>query len=67
MLPACSRVLVTVDCYVGFMVLKTVTMKVLYSWGVIPCSLLKVNRYFGGNITSIFSVKKCTRLETITK
>jgi hypothetical protein len=30
-LPAYSRVLVTVDCYAGFMVLKTVAMKVLSS------------------------------------
>jgi hypothetical protein len=35
-------------CFVGFEVLTTVVMKSSIFWDITLCSLLKINRYFGG-------------------
>jgi hypothetical protein len=42
---------------VGFEVFTAVVMKSAISWDIMPCSPLKVNRRFGGNITSIIRVE----------
>jgi hypothetical protein len=44
----CGRLQITYNHNVGFEVLTAVVMKSTILWGIMPCSLLKVNRLFGG-------------------
>jgi hypothetical protein len=44
----------------GFEVLTEVVMKNSIFWNITPCSLLKVNRNFGGTCPSNFRVKNKT-------
>jgi hypothetical protein len=41
-----------------FEVLTAVVMKSPSIWGIMPCNPLKINRRFGGNVASIFSVEE---------